>query len=99
MGAGTVVKIAVHAWAPYVIVRPSKHHSPNKTEYGGPIFDFFFGLADKFTPKSDFVIVPGWATARSRAKFSSSYTACVHDVAVGNIDICVADLWHTPERA
>ena len=29
---------------------------------------------------------------------AGSYTACVHDVAVGNFDICIADLWLTPNR-
>eukprot|EP00435_Cladocopium_sp_Y103_P059048 s344_g21.t1 len=44
-------------------------------------------------------IAPDYATAGSRAKFpNSDYTACVHDVAVGNLDMCVADLWLTPER-
>lgn len=28
----------------------------------------------------------------------SSYTACVHDVGLGNIDICVGSFWKTPER-
>ena len=28
----------------------------------------------------------------------SKSQACVHDVAVGNRDICVADIWLTPER-
>ncbi|CAE7556692.1 GLR3.4, partial [Symbiodinium pilosum] len=27
-----------------------------------------------------------------------SYTACVHDVAVGHFDVCIADLWLTAER-
>lgn len=26
--------------------------------------------------------------------FSSTYTACVYDVSVGNFDICVADFWY-----
>ena len=34
----------------------------------------------------------------TRQLYSSSYTACVHDVAIGNFDLCIADLWLTPER-
>ncbi|KAJ1466426.1 hypothetical protein T484DRAFT_1861676 [Baffinella frigidus] len=28
----------------------------------------------------------------------SSWTACVHDIAVGNYDACLGDFWVTPER-
>ena len=29
----------------------------------------------------------------------SGYSNCVHDVAVGNFDLCIADLWITPGRS
>eukprot|EP00439_Symbiodinium_sp_Y106_P011320 s7284_g1.t1 len=63
------------------------------------MYDFLEETLDVFDPNPGINIVPGWATAESRAKYpESSYTACVHDVAVGNFDICLADLWITPER-
>ena len=34
----------------------------------------------------------------SRSRFTSSYTACVHDVALNETDICVGPFWLTPER-
>ena len=39
------------------------------------------------------------AMAESLARYDSIYTACVHDVAIGNLDLCVSDLWVLPERA
>uniref|UniRef100_A0A7S0WG46 Ionotropic glutamate receptor C-terminal domain-containing protein n=1 Tax=Hemiselmis tepida TaxID=464990 RepID=A0A7S0WG46_9CRYP len=45
----------------------------------------------------DFV-EPTWSTEQSRSLFSSSWTACVHDVALGRVDICVGDFWMTPQR-
>eukprot|EP01065_Artemidia_motanka_P032123 TRINITY_DN39173_c0_g1_i1.p1 TRINITY_DN39173_c0_g1~~TRINITY_DN39173_c0_g1_i1.p1 ORF type:complete len:656 (+),score=204.20 TRINITY_DN39173_c0_g1_i1:51-1970(+) len=29
---------------------------------------------------------------------SSNYTACVHDIAIGNLDLCAGDFWDTDER-
>ena len=29
----------------------------------------------------------------------TSYSYCLHDVAIGNLDLCVVDTWVTPERA
>ena len=43
-------------------------------------------------------VVEGFASAQSREKFSSSCTACVFDVSVGKVDLCLADFWITPER-
>eukprot|EP00930_Biecheleria_cincta_P039767 TRINITY_DN27305_c0_g1_i1.p1 TRINITY_DN27305_c0_g1~~TRINITY_DN27305_c0_g1_i1.p1 ORF type:complete len:626 (+),score=81.02 TRINITY_DN27305_c0_g1_i1:54-1931(+) len=34
----------------------------------------------------------------TQRKFSSTYSGCVHDVALGNIDICLGDIWATEER-
>jgi len=40
-----------------------------------------------------------FATTQSRKMFpGSSYTACVFDVKVGSVDLCIADFWVTPER-
>ena len=34
----------------------------------------------------------------SRARYSSSYTACVHEVALGLTDMCIGNFWMTAER-
>jgi hypothetical protein len=34
----------------------------------------------------------------SKSRFSSSYTACVHEVALGETDICIGNFWMTPQR-
>eukprot|EP00937_MAST-01D_sp_MAST-1D-sp2_P004498 g4498.t1 len=40
-----------------------------------------------------------WAvSAHSRARYSSSYTACVHDVALGRVDVCAGNFWTTSAR-
>ncbi|CAE7031211.1 GLR3.4 [Symbiodinium natans] len=87
---GYVIKIAATAWAPWVVERGG--------EFGGPSYDFFTQSLKLFDPIPTVRLIPGWATEQSRRKFASSYTACVHDVAVGNFDLCIADLWLTPER-
>ena len=40
-----------------------------------------------------------WWTEQSASTFNDSYSKCVHDVAIGNTDLCVADIWITPNRA
>mmetsp|Transcript_114680 Transcript_114680/g.370567 ORF Transcript_114680/g.370567 Transcript_114680/m.370567 type:complete len:625 (-) Transcript_114680:272-2146(-) len=94
--AGVIVRTAVDAWAPWVLLKDAPNGGQ---EYGGALYDFFMRSIPAFDPLPVMQLIPGWATPESRAKFSSSYTACVHDVAVGNFDICIADLWLTPERA
>ena len=38
-------------------------------------------------------------SATSRALYPrSSFTACVHEVAIGNVDLCVGNFWITTER-
>lgn len=84
---------AVDAYAPWVASEPEE--SP---PYGGAIFDFMMTIKVNYMPQIELTIQPGWATAPSRELFSSTYTACVHDVAVGNFDLCIADLWMTASR-
>ena len=48
-------------------------------------------------PEIEVVDVP--AMPESLARFDSIYTACVHDVAIGNVDLCVSDMWVLPDRA
>jgi hypothetical protein len=35
---------------------------------------------------------------QSRARFASSYTACVHEVAINGTDLCIGNFWVTAER-
>jgi len=37
-------------------------------------------------------------TEKSYSKYSSSYTACVHDISLGELDMCVGAFWTTTER-
>eukprot|EP00439_Symbiodinium_sp_Y106_P060667 s4361_g9.t1 len=93
---GRTLRAAAAAWAPWVVSRTNLR---NELEYGGPSYDFLEEALTLFTPAPTVEIIPGWATQLSRSVFpESSYTACVHDVAVGNFDICIADLWLTPQR-
>ena len=36
---------------------------------------------------------------KNETLFPSEYNYCLHDVAVGNLDLCVADMWVTPQRS
>ncbi|CAE7502544.1 unnamed protein product [Symbiodinium sp. CCMP2592] len=95
---GRMIRAAADAWAPWIV---KTTNSMNEEVWGGPSFDFLKASLDQavFDPKPVLEVVPGWATQQSRDKYpESSYTACVHDVAIGNFDICIADLWLTPER-
>lgn len=95
---GHVLQISVIPSSPWVIDKTSPISGLKK--FGGPSYDFFVEALECIQPNVPTVkIAADYATAGSRAKFpSSDYTACVHDVAVGNLDMCVADLWLTPER-
>ena len=89
--AGRSIRAAADAWAPWIV--------KDEEVWSGPTYEFFVQALSIFEPKPVIEVIPGWATQESRDRFpSSSYTACVHDVAVGNFDICIADLWLTPER-
>jgi len=95
--AGRVLKVAVEAFEPYVIERKN---IGGEVEYGGTTYDFFVQILKLFKPRLTLLEIPGWATDESMEIWpDNSYTACVHDVAIGNFDLCVADLWVTPERA
>jgi len=94
--AGNQIVAGAAAWAPWVISTPDA--VTGKDVWGGPTYDFFIEALKVFQPYP-VVNITGWATQASMDKFpESSYTACVHDVAVGNYDTCIADLWLTPSR-
>ncbi|CAE7434546.1 unnamed protein product [Symbiodinium necroappetens] len=111
---GNIIRAVVAPYPPWVIQRNSSTgifgltgfdwrstvwcFLESNMEYGGPSYDFLQSVLNLFDPPAQLNLLPGWATEQSRQRFSSSYTACVHDVAVGNFDICIADLWLTPNR-
>ncbi|CAE7036079.1 GLR3.2 [Symbiodinium natans] len=97
---GHVVRVVVNPVAPWVLRRTGSGLLQTKEHggYGGPSFDFFIRTLVLFEPEPILKILPGWATPQSKQKFQSDYTACVHDVALGTFDLCIADLWLTPER-
>lgn len=96
--AGTVVTFAADEWGYYIYKTPDPAN-PNITEIKGVDYDFFMGLAENFDPTPTITYVPGFSTTLSRSMFSSAWTACVHDVEVGNVDACVGPFWITSERS
>ena len=55
--------------------------------------------AEEFVPEPEIHVADGPAMTESLARYDSIYTACVHDVAIGNLDLCVSDMWVLPDRA
>ncbi|CAE7767105.1 GLR3.2 [Symbiodinium necroappetens] len=93
---GTAIKVAASAYGSWVIL---KQDALGQDVFGGALYDLFVESLVLIQPPPVMKLIPGWATQQSRAIFpSSSYTACVHDVGIGVFDVCVADLWLTPER-
>ncbi|CAE7211876.1 GLR2.2 [Symbiodinium natans] len=92
---GYQLRAVVDPFPPWVLERNS---TLGVLEYYGTSFDFFQEALNLFEPPAALQLLPGWATQKSRQLFRSSYTACVHDVAVGSFDVCIADLWLTPAR-
>ena len=64
------------------------------TTWSGPLYDFFTESLKHFAPAPAL----NHETGRNRSDGTGAYPACVDDVAVGNVDVCVADLWVLPER-
>jgi len=46
----------------------------------------------------DTIRVRGELSNASHRAHVSSYTACVYDIGLGNIDLCLGDFWGTPDR-
>ncbi|CAJ1438282.1 unnamed protein product [Effrenium voratum] len=93
---GKTILAAATPFSPWLL---TKTNSLGQEVFAGPLYDFFVSALRLIEPQPNLQILPGWATQQSRAVFpASSYTACVHDVAVGNFDVCIADLWLTPAR-
>jgi hypothetical protein len=72
----------------------------------GAMLDFFHdSMISDFNPPPN-ITLTDWATEQSIRNVqklsdtnASIYTACVYDVAVGNADVCIADIWLTSARA
>jgi hypothetical protein len=53
----------------------------------------------RLSARYEFKFIVQNLSASSKAKYpKSSFTACVHDVAVNHTDLCIANFWLTPER-
>jgi len=106
---GTLLLGAAPNDPPYVSVETVQDtNDPNGAPvvaYSGVEFSFVQKVLEHLTCPTCALKVPptlrmvdGWASEASRSRFSSSYTACVNDVAVGLYDICIGDFWVTTER-
>jgi len=74
---------------------PTRMH----TRIPGALVKTVSNIAKQHNPPLNITLLDGWASQQSQDYFpSSSYTACVMDVVVGKVDICIADFWVTPER-
>jgi hypothetical protein len=64
---------------------------------------FLIAISDsimhKYNPPLQVTLLPGFSSEQSLQAFpESSYTACIHDVLVGKVDLCLGDFWVTSER-
>lgn len=60
----------------------------------GSVVEFMNEIADEV----GFILEPHEVSHASRSKFSSSFTACVHEVAINETDLCIGNFWVTTER-
>jgi hypothetical protein len=66
---------------------------------GGILVKLVNALAAKHDPPLVPRLLTGFGAKRSKSFYpDSSFTACVMDVAVGNIDLCIGNFWMTVER-
>jgi len=74
---------------------------------GGPIYSFpaeykwkglWIEYYEEIAKFAGFEIEYVPVTRASYAKFSSEWTACAHDVAIGYLDLCIGNFWITGER-
>ena len=65
------------------------------SEYRGAVHSFMNGVLDELGVELQVVNL----SKQSLERFpTTSFTACVHDVALGNTDFCISDFWITPQR-
>eukprot|EP00961_Rhodomonas_salina_P279514 3775761-Rhodomonas_salina.1 len=93
MAGRTIIATTTHD-SPYSLVTKDS----GGVSFGGFEVDYWRDVMKVFSPALDLQITDSWATPTSSAKFASSFTAVVNDVAVGKYDVAIADFWVTSER-
>jgi hypothetical protein len=69
-----------------------------EAESSDPILKQMISFGFQSLQRFKTTIVHQNVSAVSLSRFTSSYTACVHDVALGLADVCFGDFWDTTER-
>ena len=93
------LRISTGISPPYIVEGSSVAGWP----YDGALVKFADTLVRNFASPPAFNVTGTFATVESMAVMNgmidgSPYSACVHDVAVGNYDLCAVDIWMLPER-
>ena len=94
------LRITTGVSPPYVVA-PAGASAVAGWPYDGALVAFADELLKNFDSQPVLNISSGFATPESLAAlgpFATPWSACVHDVAVGNFDLCAVDVWMTPER-
>ena len=70
-------------------------YDESDNEYRGAVHEFMNGVLDELDVELQVVNL----STQSLERFpTTSFTACVHDVALNNTDFCISDFWITPQR-
>ena len=69
-------------------------HGVDEGKKDGSVWGFMAGVLKE----GNVSWTPQEISNASRSRFNSSYSACVHDVALGELDLCIGPFWMTPER-
>jgi hypothetical protein len=91
------------ALAPWVYppgyVANSNSANPAWKGNGGVLVNMMGEVAARHDPPLQPQLFKGFASKQARRFYpNSSFTACVMDVAVGRVDMCIGDFWLTTER-
>eukprot|EP01001_Neometanema_parovale_P011387 NODE_762_length_2114_cov_60.087393_g727_i0.p1 GENE.NODE_762_length_2114_cov_60.087393_g727_i0~~NODE_762_length_2114_cov_60.087393_g727_i0.p1 ORF type:complete len:654 (-),score=85.39 NODE_762_length_2114_cov_60.087393_g727_i0:153-2057(-) len=94
---GNNALVMTFAEAPYVMQGDVDPRFPERRGYHGKVIDFILDIFKSVN--LNVTILDHFGSPESRERFpTSSWTACVHDVAIGNADICLQNFWITPSR-
>jgi hypothetical protein len=78
---------------------PSAKTNPAWQGNGGILVNMMDEVAARHDPPLQPQLFKGFASKQARRFYpNSSFTACVMDVAVGRVDMCIGDFWLTTER-
>jgi len=66
-------------------------------ERGGSLFDFAYSAFS--SPEFVIELTYQEISEKSMSKYNSTFSQCVHDVAIGELDLCIGPFWITSERA